>query len=139
MQQLLTEDNDPRADGRLRGTGGPLRDFVVVCGGLYKARVAVFLHERVDFGLGQTETGQVGLHYVLLCDAFGHMVKIYLQRRLICLSGAESLQGSEYPGHVCTGQFESVAQQTGEQIHVWGPRRREAVNPVAQLHQLQQG
>lgn len=50
-----------------------------VCGGLYKAREAVFLHERVDFGLGQTETGQVGLHYVLLCDAFGHMVKIYLQ------------------------------------------------------------
>lgn len=53
--------------------------------------------------------------------------------------GTESLQGSEYPGHVRAGQFESVAEQTGEQIHVRSPRRREAVHPVAQLHQLQQG
>ena len=64
---------------------------------------------------------------------------IRLVFNVVRLSGTESLQGSEYPGHVRTGQFESVAEQTGEQIHVRGPWRREAVNPVAQLHQLQQG
>lgn len=32
-----------------------------------------------------------------------------------------------------------MAEQTGEQIHVRGSRGREAVHPVAQLHELQQG
>lgn len=64
---------------------------------------------------------------------------ICLVLHIVWLSGTESLQGSEYPGHIGTGQFESVAEQAGEQIHVRGPRRREAVDPVAQFHQLQQG
>lgn len=50
-----------------------------VCGGLEEARVAVLLHQGVDFGLGQTETGLFGILHVLLRDGFGHMVKIYLQ------------------------------------------------------------
>lgn len=53
--------------------------------------------------------------------------------------GTESLQGSEYPGYVGAGQFESVTEQAGEQVHVWRPRRGEAVHPVAQLHQLEEG
>lgn len=50
-----------------------------VHGGLEEARVAVFLHQAVDFGLGQLETGLFGMLHVLLCDGFGQVVKIYLQ------------------------------------------------------------
>lgn len=49
-----------------------------VCAGLEEARVAVFFHQGVDFGLGQIETGLAGMLHVLLCDGFGCMVKINL-------------------------------------------------------------
>lgn len=49
-----------------------------VGGRLEEARVAVFLHQGVDFGLGQLEAGLPGVLYVVLCNGFGHMVKIYL-------------------------------------------------------------
>lgn len=51
-----------------------------VGGRLEEARVAVFLHQGVDFGLGQLEAALSGVLYVPLCDSFGHMVKIYLMR-----------------------------------------------------------
>lgn len=49
-----------------------------VGGRLEEARVAVFLHQGVDFGLGQLEAGLPGVLHVLLCDGFGHMVQIHL-------------------------------------------------------------
>lgn len=49
-----------------------------VRGALEEARVAVLLHQGVDFGLGQVETGLAGMLHVLLYDGFGHMVQIYL-------------------------------------------------------------
>ena len=51
-----------------------------VRGGLEEARVAVLLHQGVDFGLGQIETGLAGVLHVLLGDGFGHMVQIHLWR-----------------------------------------------------------
>ena len=49
-----------------------------VRGGLEEARVAVLLHQGVDFSLGQAEGWLAGILKVLLRDGFGHMVKIYL-------------------------------------------------------------
>lgn len=49
-----------------------------VCWGFEEARVAVFLHQGVDFGLGHIETGLAGLLHVLFGDRFGFMVEIYL-------------------------------------------------------------
>lgn len=49
-----------------------------VCGGLEEARVAVLLHQGVDLGLGQKETGLAGLFHVLLGGGFGLVVKIDL-------------------------------------------------------------
>lgn len=54
-----------------------------VGGGLEEARVAVFLHQGVDFGLGQLEARLSWVLHVLFCDGFGHMVKIYLTSKRI--------------------------------------------------------
>lgn len=49
-----------------------------VYGGLEEARVAVFLHQSVDFFLGQLKTGLLWMIHVLLGDGFGQVVKIHL-------------------------------------------------------------
>lgn len=49
-----------------------------VCAGLEEARVAVFLHQGVDFGLGQVEAGVSGVLHVLPGKGFGRVVEVHL-------------------------------------------------------------
>lgn len=58
-----------------------------VCGGFEEARVTVFLHQVVDFRLGQFKTGLSGVLHVLLSDGFGHVVKIYLHKKTSVIIG----------------------------------------------------
>lgn len=81
---LLSSDHvssAARRKGCLLGRSG-LSAELQVHGGLEEARVAVLLHQGVDFGLGQVKTGRTGIRRVLLDDGFGHVVQIYLSWRI---------------------------------------------------------
>lgn len=71
-----------------RSPGGPLRFLsrlglsaeLQIRGGLEEARVAVLLHQGVDFGLGQVEGRPAGVLQQLLGDGFCRVVQIDLGR-----------------------------------------------------------
>ncbi len=53
-------------------------EFQVDCW-LEETRVAVFLHEGVNFTLGKVEAGQCGLLHILQDDVSSFMIKINLK------------------------------------------------------------
>lgn len=53
-------------------------EFLVDCW-FEETRVAVFLHEGVNFTLGEGEAGLVGLLHILQGDGFSFMIKINLK------------------------------------------------------------
>lgn len=59
--------------------------------GLEEARVAVFLHQRVDFVLSLIERRLTGPRHVLPGDFFGGVVKVYLRKQRVL----ESTSGRE--------------------------------------------